>query len=209
MTERTKRHQIVQLVCLITLIALTALVTGCNSQQLGSSAKQPKVLFDTNMGRIVLQLDKKAAPKTVKNFLQYVNEGFYDNTIIHRVIQGFVIQGGGYSLGMRSKKVTHSPVDNEFKLSNVRGTIAMAKRPGKPDSATSQFFINLVDNSKKLDTNNGGFTVFGRVIEGMDVVDEIAGVGTVSQMVDVHGAKIEMRDIPFKDIIIKSARVIQ
>ncbi len=142
----------------------------------------PRVLIQTNLGDIVVELDRKRAPVTVENFLRYVREGFYDGTIFHRVIDGFMIQGGGFTPEFRRKQ-TYAPIQNEADngLKNVRGTIAMA-RTRNPHSATAQFFINVADN-KFLDhtrpTLNGwGYTVFGKVVEGMDVVDRIRRVPT-------------------------------
>jgi len=146
-------------------------------------AENPKVVLETTMGRIVLELYPDKAPKTVANFLTYVDEGFYDGTIFHRVIPGFVLQGGGYTADFRQKP-TRPPIPNEADngLSNLRGTIAMA-RTADPHSATSQFFINLVDNKRLDHTGKGdsqawGYAVFGKVVEGMDVVDKIARVRT-------------------------------
>ncbi|OYV75559.1 MAG: cyclophilin [Chromatiales bacterium 21-64-14] len=141
-----------------------------------------RVTFDTSAGRFVVELFPGKAPKTVANFLRYVHEGFYDGTIFHRVIPGFVIQGGGYTEHFQ-QKATHAPIPNEAAngLKNLRGTIAMA-RTSDPNSATSQFYINLGDNlalDHHADTPAGaGYTVFGRVVEGMDVVDRIAQVPT-------------------------------
>ena len=138
----------------------------------------PNVEIITNHGKIVAELDMGKAPKTVENFIQYAKDGFYNDTIFHRVIRNFMIQGGGFTARMEQKK-TRDPIGIESAngLKNLRGTIAMA-RTSDPNSATSQFFINLVDN-KNLDytnpTLNGyGYAVFGKVISGMDVVDKIA-----------------------------------
>jgi cyclophilin family peptidyl-prolyl cis-trans isomerase len=144
--------------------------------------KATMVRMQTNLGTIVLQLDAEKAPKSVENFLSYVKEGFYDGTIFHRVIDNFMIQGGGFTPDYTQKK-THASVDNEAKngLKNLRGTIAMA-RTSAPHSATAQFFINVKDNAF-LDYpghDGWGYTVFGKVIEGMDVVDKIKGVKTGS-----------------------------
>jgi peptidyl-prolyl cis-trans isomerase B (cyclophilin B) len=131
----------------------------------------------TNMGDIVLELDREKAPKSVANFLNYVQEGFYDGTIFHRVIDGFMIQGGGFTQDFQ-KKSTHAPVENEANngLQNVIGTIAMA-RTNDPHSATAQFFINVADNGfldHRSPTPRGwGYAVFGKVVEGMAVVDKI------------------------------------
>ena len=135
------------------------------------------VRLKTSMGDIVLQLVPDA-PITTANFLQYVTDRFYDGTIFHRVVPGFVVQGGGYLPGMIAQTPVRDPIQNEFSptRSNIRGTVAMAKLNNDPNSATSQFFINLADNSQNLDNQNGGFTVFANVIQGMDVVDAIAAV---------------------------------
>lgn len=138
------------------------------------------VLLETSSGSILLELFDSECPETVKNFLQYVDEGFYDNTIFHRVIAGFMIQGGGLSV-RKEDKGTHSPIQNEAHLPNVRGAIAMA-RTREVHSATSQFFINLVDNEFLNHTGERadqyGYCVFGKVIEGMEVVDKIAKIKT-------------------------------
>jgi peptidyl-prolyl cis-trans isomerase B (cyclophilin B) len=142
----------------------------------------PTVALETNHGRIVLELDSGKAPKTVENFLQYVEAGFYDGTLFHRVIPNFMIQGGGFD-GQQRQKPTRGSIQNEADngLPNSRGTIAMA-RTGDPHSATAQFFINLKDNgflNHSGKTAQGwGYTVFGRVTEGMDVVDKIARTPT-------------------------------
>jgi peptidyl-prolyl cis-trans isomerase A (cyclophilin A) len=159
-----------------------------------------QVLMKTNKGDIVLELDADKAPKTVSNFLRYVDEGFYDGTIFHRVIRGFMIQGGGFSADM-TKKTTHEPVINEARngLKNVRGSIAMA-RTSDPHSATAQFFINHVNN-RNLDYpsfDGWGYAVFGQVVSGMEVVDAIAITPTGR-----HGP---MRDVPRQTILIESVR---
>jgi peptidyl-prolyl cis-trans isomerase A (cyclophilin A) len=137
------------------------------------------VEFQTVIGTFEVNLYDNATPATVANFLDYVNSGAYNNSIIHRSVPGFVIQGGGftYDMGLPLDSVpTNAPVVNEPEFANVRGTIAMAKLAGDPDSATSQWFINLADNTANLDGQNGGFTVFGEVTSGMDVVDDIAAL---------------------------------
>jgi len=160
------------------------------------------VKLQTSMGDIVIELNEQAAPVTVKNFLRYVNEDFYDGTIFHRVIYNFMIQGGGFTPDMK-KKETHKPIVNEANngLSNYRGSIAMARTPD-PDSATAQFFINHVDNEPLdyAENMNPGYAVFGRVIEGLDIVDAIASVKTTRHM--------EMADVPAEPVIIKSASII-
>jgi peptidyl-prolyl cis-trans isomerase B (cyclophilin B) len=142
----------------------------------------PKVALETDKGRIVIELYPDKAPKTVKNFLDYVDAGQYGNTIFHRVIPGFMIQGGGMSVSMKEKP-TRPPIKNEADngLKNQRGTLAMA-RTQVPDSATAQFFINTVDNDflnfKDKSVQGWGYAVFGKVVEGMDVVDAIEKVKT-------------------------------
>jgi peptidyl-prolyl cis-trans isomerase B (cyclophilin B) len=174
------------------------LVTLAATLAVGAArADQPVVVIDTSMGPIKVQLDEEKAPITVKNFLGYVDDKFYDGTTFHRVIPGFMIQGGGMEPGMRQKR-TKAPIKNESTngLPNKRGTIAMA-RTGVPDSATSQFFINVVDNGflDKAKSGDGvGYCVFGKVLEGMDVVDKIRNVKTGAQ------------DVPVEDVIIKSVR---
>lgn len=169
----------------------------------GSAASAPRVVMDTSMGRIVLELDAARAPKTVENFLAYVRDGFYDGTIFHRVIQSFMIQGGGFTKDM-AQKPTRDPITNEADngLSNRRGTIAMA-RTSDPHSATAQFFINTVDNApldhRGKSPSGWGYAVFGRVVEGLDVVDAIAGVST--------GYKNGMQDVPVEPVVIEKVTV--
>ena len=158
----------------------------------------PRVRLETTMGNIVLELDRERAPATVDNFLAYVNDGFYDGTIFHRVIDGFMIQGGGYIADF-SRKQTRAPINNEADngLKNTRGSIAMA-RTRDPHSASAQFFINVADNAmldyKAPDVRGWGYAVFGRVVEGMDVVDKIR-----TQATGVQGG---FRDVPKKTITI-------
>ena len=157
-----------------------------------------KVLLKTNKGDITLTLDAAKAPKSVANFLQYVKSGHYDGTIFHRVISGFMIQGGGLTANMETKK-TMDPVKNEAKSAklNKRGTIAMA-RTMDPHSATAQFFINLADNAflnySGEQAQNFGYCVFGEVVEGMEIVDAIAKVKTGQRM--GHG------DVPLEEVVI-------
>ena len=163
----------------------------------------PTVALDTNHGTIVLALFAAEAPKTVESFLQYVNAGFYDGTVFHRVIPNFMIQGGGFDAQMRQKP-TRQPVQNEADngLTNQRGTIAMA-RTNDPHSATAQFFINLKDNGFLNHTGKNpqgwGYAVFGRVIEGMDVVDAVARVKTARR--GPHD------DVPVEAVTIQKATV--
>ena len=160
----------------------------------------PRVVITTSLGPFTLELFGTKAPETTKNFLKYVDEGFYDGTIFHRVIDGFMIQGGGFTPDMNQKK-THDPVKNEADpdVKNLRGTIAMA-RTNDPDSATAQFFVNVKDNSSldRRGTQPGGYTVFGKVVEGMDVVDKIKAVKT--------GSKGMYDDVPQTPVVIKSAK---
>jgi peptidyl-prolyl cis-trans isomerase B (cyclophilin B) len=159
------------------------------------------VTLKTAYGDIVLELDAERAPKTVENFLQYVREGFYDGTLFHRVIDGFMIQGGGFRPGMIAKQ-TRAAVENEAKngLKNQKGTIAMA-RTMQPHSATAQFFINVSDNGF-LDypgQDGWGYCVFGRVVKGMDVVERLKAVHTSTQ----HGHQ----DVPVHDVVIEQALI--
>ena len=161
------------------------------------------IKLQTNYGTIELELDAEKAPKTVENFLQYAREGFYDGTIFHRVIDGFMIQGGGMEPGMK-EKATHAPVENEADngLTNDRGTIAMARTPD-PHSASSQFFINVSDNTflnhRDKTPNGWGYCVFGRVVNGMDVVDNIKSVDT--------GSSGFHQDVPVEDVVIEKVEV--
>jgi len=163
--------------------------------------KNPVVRIETSLGTIRVELYPLQAPETVKNFLQYVDDRFYDGLIFHRIIKDFMIQGGGFEPGMKPRK-TRPPIKNESAngLSNRRGTIAMA-RTADPDSATSQFYINVRDNTfldRKEARDGVGYCVFGRVIEGMDVVDKISLVKTTTR-----GG---YRDVPEQEVIIKSVR---
>ncbi len=161
------------------------------------------VTFHTNYGDIVIKTFADKAPATVENFLDYCKEGFYDNTIFHRVINGFMIQGGGFEPGMKQKE-TKAPVRNEANngLANNRGTLAMA-RTNDPHSATAQFFINVADNDflnfRAENANGWGYCVFAEVVEGMDVVDKIKTVST--------GRSGFHQDVPREDIIINSVTV--
>ncbi len=169
----------------------------------GPAAKNPVVVMKTSLGDVKIELDPQKAPITVKNFLEYVKSGFYSGTIFHRVIPGFMIQGGGFTVDMQEKQ-TRAPIKNEGGngLKNDRGTIAMA-RTGYPDSATAQFFINVVNNDglNRPAPDGYGYAVFGKVISGMDVVDKIAKVKTVMRM--------GMQDVPEAPVVIKSATVLK
>ncbi len=147
-----------------------------------NAGEAPRVELQTNWGTIVLELDSKKSPETVANFLAYAREGFYDGTVFHRVIDGFMIQGGGYTPEWKQKQ-TKAPINNEAAngLKNTRGSVAMA-RTNDPHSATAQFFINVADNPflnyREPTVSGWGYTVFGRVTQGMDVVDRIKAVPT-------------------------------
>lgn len=160
------------------------------------------VKLQTSMGDIVIELNEQAAPVTVKNFLGYVEEGFFDAKVFHRVIPNFMIQGGGFTKDMAQSK-THDPITNEAAngLKNERGTIAMA-RTNDPNSATAQFFINHKDNDflNHAGSANPGYAVFGKTVEGMDVVDAIASVKTTTQQ--------GMDDVPVEPVMIISASVV-
>ncbi|MEX1117049.1 MAG: peptidylprolyl isomerase [Akkermansiaceae bacterium] len=174
----------------------------------------PKVRLKTSKGDIVIELNAEKAPVTVENFLSYVNKKHYDGTVFHRVIDGFMIQGGGFALEGTSlvEKESGKGIKNEGQngLSNDRGTIAMA-RTNDPNSATAQFFINVKDNAMLNYPSNGGYAVFGKVVEGMDVVDKIkaAPTGTTSLMMrhPMTGAKMEApsTDVPQENVVITSA----
>jgi peptidyl-prolyl cis-trans isomerase A (cyclophilin A) len=188
---------------LATALALLGVGTAAALAQPPAGKGAPRVLLATSAGDITLELDAERAPKTVENFLAYVRAGHYDGTIFHRVIDGFMIQGGGFTPDMRQKP-TRAPIALESRngLKNVRGAIAMA-RTAVPDSATSQFFINVVDNPR-LDYPNPdghGYAVFGRVVAGMDVVDKIRTVATGNR--DGH------QNVPLAPVVIRSAKILQ
>ena len=165
----------------------------------------PRVRLTTSQGDIELELDSNAAPKTVANFLTYVKDGYYDGTIFHRVIAGFMIQGGGLEANMK-RKTTRPPIENEAdnRLPNRTGTIAMA-RTSNPHSASAQFFINVKDNAfldHRSKTSNGwGYCVFGRVVSGMNVVRSIESMPTTS--------RAGMRDVPKTPVVINRATIVE
>lgn len=179
--------------------------TSSSTQGTSVMDTHPRVDLHTNMGDIVIELNPEKAPKTVANFLTYVKEGFYDGTIFHRVINNFMIQGGGFEVGMKQKQ-THAPIENEADngLKNDKYTVAMA-RTSDPHSATAQFFINVANNeflNFTAPTPNGwGYAVFGKVVEGTDVVDKIKQVKT--------GNKGFHQDVPVEDVIIEKATVVE
>jgi len=183
--------------------ALALLVAGATS----AFAENPRVEFKTTMGAFTLELYPDKAPKTVANFLQYANSGFYKGTVFHRVIDNFMIQGGGFDPTMKQKE-TRGPVENEAGMAmkgglrNESGTVAMARTPD-PNSATAQFFINVKDNGfldyRDPSPQGIGYTVFGRVVEGMNVVMQISRVDTAAAGMN--------RDVPKRPIIIESVTV--
>jgi len=164
-----------------------------------------KVKLTTSMGPIVIELDKAKAPISAENFVKYVESGHYNGTIFHRVIDGFMIQGGGFGTDF-NQKPTRPPIENEAKngLKNDRYTVAMA-RTSDPHSATAQFFINVADNAflnhRSPDANGWGYCVFGRVVSGKDVVDRIKGVAT--------GRRGGHDDVPTEDVVIERAEVVE
>lgn len=184
--------------------ALAALSMAAVSPSALAAAGDPRVELKTSMGDIVVELSPERAPITVKNFLTYVKEGHYDGTIFHRVIAGFMIQGGGYTTAMQEKP-THDPIPLEARggLPNNAYTIAMA-RTSYPHSATSQFFINVADNgflNADQAADGNGYAVFGRVIKGQDVVDKISLVKT--------GSRGMMDDVPAEPVVIESAKLLK
>jgi len=185
---------------LVLALALPLLCLAPSDARAQSAGAKPVVVLTTTLGEIEIELDEAKAPITVKNFLAYVDEGFYDGTIFHRVIRDFMIQGGGFTPQMSQKK-TKANIQNEAAngLKNVKGSLAMA-RTSAPHSASSQFFINHKDNAF-LDypgQDGWGYAVFGRVTKGIEVVDKIAAVQT--------GVKAGMSDVPTQTVAIVSAR---
>lgn len=168
----------------------------------GDAAGPVIVTLETSMGRIVLELDATRAPRSVANFVQYVKSGFYDGTIFHRVIPGFMVQGGGYAAGPQHKTpLAPIAIESNNGLHNVRGSIAMA-RTSDPNSATSQFFVNVVDNAN-LDypgMDGNGYTVFGKVVEGLDTVDKIVMVPTMAR-------GPEFQNLPKQDVVLQKAHL--
>jgi peptidyl-prolyl cis-trans isomerase A (cyclophilin A) len=170
-----------------------------------AAEKNPLVLIETSMGTIKAELFADKAPLSVKNFLDYANSGYYKDTIFHRVIPGFMAQGGGMTANLQPKPGNKPPIKNEAGngLKNDRGTLAMA-RTGNPDSATSQFFINVVNNDglNRPKPDGFGYAVFGRVIEGMDVVDKIVSAPQKRQ-------NMAFQNVPETPIVIKSVKVLK
>jgi len=188
----------------LTVITL-ALVFAASSEGAAMEEKKvnPSVIIETSLGNITVELNQEKAPKTVANFLEYVKTGYFKGTIFHRVIKGFMVQGGGLSADMKNKP-TQSPIENEATngLKNARGTIAMA-RTAEIHSATSQFFINTVDNSfldhRSKSPDKFGYCVFGKVTSGMDVVDKIEGAQTET--------KGMYQNVPTKPVLITDVRL--
>ena len=177
------------------------LLTACSvafATSVMASDKTPHVLLDTSFGPVEIELNAEKAPISTKNFLEYVDSGFYNNTIFHRVIPGFMVQGGGFTDQMVQKS-TKDPIRNEASngLQNTRGTLSMA-RTSDPNSATSQFFINVADNDFLNPGRDRGYAVFGKVTKGMEVVDQIVNSPTT--------IKKGMRDVPADPVYIKSAK---
>lgn len=192
--RRTVGRILFRVIASIALIALTHIAIA--------DSATPRVRLKTSMGVITLELDAQRAPLTVKNFLQYVRDHHYDGTIFHRVIPGFVIQGGGYS-DKNIEKPARNPVPNESGngLSNRRGTVGLA-RTGDPHSGTAQFYINIGDNvALDPQPNRWGYTVFGRVVEGLDVAMKISETPTTTTG--------SLEDIPVKQVLIEKAEVVE
>jgi cyclophilin family peptidyl-prolyl cis-trans isomerase len=185
---------------LIFLVVCGVLVCGGCPAGAPYVESDPRVRVSTTLGEFVIEVNQAKAPNTVQNFLQYVQDGFYGGTIFHRVIPGFVVQGGGFSPGMQ-EKTARAPIASEANngLKNLRGTVAMA-RTDAPNSATAQFFVNLTDNAA-LDATltSPGYTVFGSLVEGLDVIDQIAAVPT--------GTQGDFSDVPVTDVVIQSTTV--
>ena len=184
-------------------LALALLVLTWSAASPSAQEANPVVLMETSLGTITIELYQDKAPKSVENFLAYVNSGFYDGTVFHRVISSFMIQGGGMTADL-NRKATRGPIENEATngLKNTRGTLAMA-RTADVNSATAQFFINPVDNAfldhKSTNPSEFGYAVFGAVTEGMDVVDKIRSVPT--------GTRGPFQDVPNEPVVIQSVRV--
>lgn len=210
-----KHHNPLRLAaCAFALAALLPLGAGAQTGNSSNSttqtgtqhmSTQPRVKMETSMGDFVLTLDAEKAPKSTENFLTYVKDGFYNGTIFHRVIDGFMIQGGGFEPGLKQKP-THAPIDNEANngLKNDKYTIAMA-RTSDPHSATAQFFVNVANNdflNFTAPTPNGwGYAVFGKVTEGTDTIDKIKGVKT--------GNSGFHQNVPAEDVVINKAEIIE
>ena len=186
-------------------LTATASSNSTNPQGKTNMSTSPRIKLETSMGDIVIELDAAKAPKTAANFVDYVKDGFYNGTVFHRVMDGFMIQGGGFEPGLKQKP-TKAPIDNEANngLKNDKYTIAMA-RTNDPHSATAQFFINVADNdflNHTAPTPNGwGYAVFGKVVSGTEVVDKIKGVKT--------GNSGFHQNVPTQDVIINKAVIVE
>jgi len=202
---------------LIAFVIFSGVMAFSQEKKMESKEEQKKqsgnpiVVMETSMGTIDIELYSDKAPKTVENFLSYVKDKFYDGTIYHRIINNFMIQGGGFSKEGKEKE-TKAPIINEADngLKNDNGTIAMA-RTNDPNSATSQFFINVKDNSFlnfQAKTQQGwGYCVFGKVVNGMDIVNKIKAVKTGTSPMETHGQKVPFQDVPVEQVVIKSVRI--
>lgn len=183
---------------LLSAVAIVCLMAGFACAE---AKKNPVVVMETSLGNVKIELFEKEAPISVKNFLEYASSGFYNETIFHRVIPGFMAQGGGFTAD-RKQKPTRAPIKNEAAngLKNDRGTLAMA-RTSAPDSATAQFFINVVNNNmlNRPNPDGAGYAVFGKVVEGMDVVDKIVSAKT-------HNVNMVFQNMPETPIFIKSVK---
>jgi peptidyl-prolyl cis-trans isomerase A (cyclophilin A) len=190
------------LMVICALLAATCLATAADAPK---PAKNPVVIMETSLGKVKLELFEKEAPISVKNFLEYANSGYFSNTIFHRVIPGFMAQGGGLTVDLTPKPGGRAAIKNEADngLKNDRGTISMA-RTGDPNSATSQFFINVVNNAMLNRPNPDGFgyAVFGKVIEGMDVVDKIVTTPQVRK-------NSVFQNVPIEPVVIKSVKTLK
>ncbi len=197
------------IISIILIILFTTSGVLIYTQFLG---KKEIVVLQTTKGNIEIELDREHAPNTVENFLTYVKAGFYNGTVFHRVMSGFVIQAGGYTANGTQKETNAAiALESNNGLSNTVGAIAMA-RMTSPNTATSQFYINLVDNSAKLDyssSTNPGYAVFGKVVSGMDVVNEIAGVAVATREIylPTYGISYPFQNWPVEDIVITGAYV--
>jgi len=196
------------LISLLTVLFLTGITCAITPID-----QRPIVQLDTSFGTIIIRLFPDEAPKTCENFLSYVNEGYYDNTIFHRVIDGFVIQGGGFTQDLKPKN-SKTPIRNESRqgLSNIKGTISMALTIDN-NSASSQFFFNLADNTDlNYTTKRGkGYTVFAELIDGQRVIEKIQKVKTSRIMIysDVYKRNVPLHDVPEETIIIKKASILR
>jgi len=192
------------LLCASAVFSLAAATSAAAATSPEGNAMNPRVKMQTTEGDFVIELDAAKAPNTVQNFLGYVQDGFYDGTIFHRVIGNFMVQGGGFEPGMKQKK-TKAPIDNEAAngLKNDKYTLAMA-RTNDPHSATAQFFINVTDNDflnfTAPNPRGWGYAVFGKVVEGTETVDKIKGLPT--------GSKGGHQDVPVDDVVITKAEVL-